>query len=147
MSNPNQNTPTRPVVDRVDVMVRDADFALVMWEITAGSVDHSRALIEREWPRAHLVLRVRSQTSERHPTVRTLDIPIDRWVGNRYVPLGSPGAVHTFTLGLKGPRRESFGDVFVAIARSAPVQPPRARPARPEVEPQWADAPTRERRA
>ena len=123
--------------DFVDVMVRDADFALVMWGVTGQSVNAQRELVERPWPHSSLVLRVRSRSNDRHPRVRTFDVPLERWCGARYVPLGKPGSTHTFALGLKREEVDGHSDVFIKIVAGQNVESPRKAPLKSATDPQW----------
>ena len=127
--------------DSIDVMVRDADFAFVMWNASPQGVLETRGEIERHWPGSCLVVRVQSRSGHRHPIVRTMDVEVSRWKGARYVPMGAGGAVHTFSLGLKGPSKEGMNDIFVPIVRSGPITSPRSR-ACDAADLQWSVAPS-----
>ncbi|MBH23263.1 MAG: hypothetical protein CMH57_02140 [Myxococcales bacterium] len=111
--------------DRVWVMPCDADHALVYWELTGASVATARANLERISPEVQLVLRVRcnGRTSPAGPGARTYDIPIDDWVGQRYVLLGPGGCDHFCAVGLR--TLNSDEGVFTALARSGWVRAPR----------------------
>ncbi len=127
--------------DFVDILIRDADFALVTWRVGAESAHARRVEMERHWPGAALTLRLRvvGRRDGALSEQRALDVAIDRWSGSLLVPLGESGAPHVAAVGLKGPARAGGAEAFVAIARSAPAQPPRSQPA-PPAPVVWAEA-------
>ncbi len=128
--------------DHIDVVVQSADVAWLTWEITAQSMDACRLRLGRQWPQARLTLRV--SWKPQHGGVQVLDLPLERWQGERFVPLGAPGHVHHCTIGLLAP--DSAGGVFMAIARSAPFVSPRNTPA-PKGEVVWTQPNAREERS
>ena len=109
---------TRTDGPRVWMMPRDADFALVYWDVTEAAVTAAIDQLERISPTAQLVLRVRCG-GEHHAAgagSRTFDIPLDDWSGERYIPLGPPGHEHFCSVGLR--TLDSEQGLYVPLARS-----------------------------
>ena len=106
------------------MMPRDSDYAFVYWEVGESSVSAARAKLELHDVKTQLVLRVRC-SGRGHAAgegARTLEIPIDGWSGERYVPLGPAGHEHFCTVGLR--TLDTVQGLFVPLARSPPVISP-----------------------
>jgi hypothetical protein len=113
--------PHSPSWGQLDWLARDPDFAWVSWSVSADAIDHARAKLGPAGASAPLVLRVTAQRRRAgsHPRPETLDVPIERWSGQRLVPLGAHGQPHLCALGLKA------HGWFVAILRADPLTPPK----------------------
>lgn len=127
--------------DFVDVIPRNPDLAWVMWEITEKSYLRALEQLERLGTDPSLVLRVRSMETipGAPPRIKTLNLPVDHWIGERTVPLGTHGAKHQCALGLMTNPDEKGNGFFSAIVESAPFHAPRRTPGTaPSL---WTDAP------
>jgi hypothetical protein len=114
--------------DSVDWVARDPDFAWVMWEIHAQSVQAATERLGVHAAGAALVLRLRchQERPQGPPITRVLDIPLSSWCGHRLVPLGIPGAEHLCSVGVRA--MDDPGGFFVPLVHSEPLRAPRHTP-------------------
>jgi len=108
-------------------MPRDSDFAFVYWELNEVSVRAAREQLALLDVKTQLVLRVRC-SGHAHPAgvgAKTIEIPVDDWIGERYVPLGPAGSEHFCSIGLR--TLDSEQGLFVPLARTSRVHSPPRR--------------------
>lgn len=115
--------PSTPASCFVDLLVRDADWALVFWELTAEDIGRAKAALGHVASHSHLELRL--YDVPRRPTsqpARVERFPINSWLGSRYVMLGPPGSWHMAAIGFA-----NDDEIFVSMARSTWQRSPRSK--------------------
>lgn len=122
--------------DRLVVMVRDAYWLHVYWELTRHGVERARAALGQQWHSARPVLRLLhvssgSTTSSVERPIR--DIEIHGGVNNWYIDVEDPPKSYRVDIGYK-----SAEGKFFALARSNVVTTPRAG-SKDDIDENWTD--------
>lgn len=111
---------------RLDLLVRDPDWALALWEISAEAMARAKAAL-RVGSETRLIIRLYAASAQLGARERSppRDFSVSQWIGQRLVLLGAPGERTRAAIGLLDER-----GAFAAICRSPHVTIPVTRPAR-----------------
>jgi len=103
-------------------MPRDPHWIFVYWELTDEAIAHARSEVHD--PNAGVTLRVYDTTFRVFEGTNAnwyMDVPVHRPANNHYVLVNRPDSVFHVDIGVK-----SHDGYFLKIARSAPIEMPRA---------------------
>jgi hypothetical protein len=114
--------PTVTGVDHVAAVPLDPQHLFLYWELTTGGLARARAGLPDVELASRLILRlyVFGDGDGVAPEIR--DEPVDDWLGRRRLRLERPGLRVAAAVGFRA------GEVFVGVARSAPVHLPHPAP-------------------
>jgi hypothetical protein len=127
----------KPVKDRVILIVRDAFWLQVYWEITPATVARAKTALEKHWRGARPILRLLEIPRDGNPTDERVerDIPIHGGVSHWYIDTQTPQKRWRVAIGYLSPSGR-----FFTISRSNMVTTPADNSGADDAH--WADVAT-----
>ncbi len=132
ISSANGNGSSRPVQDRLVVMVRDSYWLHAYWELAPQSVERAQAALGQHWHATRPVLRVFQVAADGAAALQR-EVPIHGGVNYWYVDVQNPPQQYRMEIGYL-----TAGGQFYCLARSNTVTTPPAGTS-DSIDENWAD--------